>query len=134
VTSLAAALCVGLGGALGSLARWRLGVLIAASWPSQTFPWATLTVNVLGSFLFGIVAALVMPVDGPSREPLRLLLLTGVLGGFTTFSSFSHETLKLVHEGRTELAFANVAVQLVLGLTACWAGMWTTRFALKITG
>jgi CrcB protein len=135
MTSLmSSAVLVAGGGAVGSLVRWSIGVIVARFCPAATFPWATLLVNLSGSFLFGVVAALAFPAEGPVREPLRLLLLTGFLGGFTTFSSFSFETLKLVQEGRPAVAFANVAVQVLLGLAGCWAGLWTTRFAMNLTG
>lgn len=130
---MSAALVAG-GGAVGSLVRWSVGVIVARFWPAATFPWATLMVNLTGSFLFGVAAALAIPADGPVKEPLGLLVLTGFLGGFTTFSSFSYETLKLVQEGRPAVAFANVTVQVLLGLAGCWAGLWTTRFAMNLTG
>ena len=130
---MSAALVAG-GGAVGSLVRWSVGVIVARFWPAAMFPWATLMVNLTGSFLFGVAAALAIPADGPVKEPLKLLVLTGFLGGFTTFSSFSYETLKLVQEGRLAVAFANVAVQVLLGLAGCWAGLWTTRFAMNLTG
>lgn len=134
MTPVISAILVAGGGALGSLTRWTVGMLVNRWFPAASFPWATLVVNLAGSFLFGVVAALAFPAQGSSRETLRLLLLTGFLGGFTTFSSFSYETLKLVQEGHPFAAFANVAAQVLLGLAGCWAGLWTTRFALNLTG
>jgi CrcB protein len=134
MNGLSAALCVAGGGAAGSLLRWTLGLLVSRWWPATTFPWATLSVNVTGSFLFGVVAAVAYPQQGAVREPLALLVLTGFLGGFTTFSSFSYETLKLVHDGRLSLAFVNVSAQVLLALAGCWAGWWATRFVMNLTG
>lgn len=112
-----AALAVALGGALGSLARYALGLALQG-WK---FPYATLTVNVLGSLAMG---ALVAWLAGRSDLPLWLKpgLSTGVLGGFTTFSALAIETLLLAKGGSAGLAAANVLLNIGLGLLACGLG------------
>jgi len=105
-----------LGGALGTGARYALeGWVARAAGPS--FPWGTLAVNFLGSFLLGLI----MQADlstGALPPTLRLALTTGVMGGFTTYSTFNYETLRLFQSGAWELGAANIAVT----LTACLAG------------
>ncbi len=110
-------LLVALGGALGSLARYGVGVA-AARWLGLAFPWGTLAVNVAGGFAMGVLAARI----GPDQENLRLLLGVGVLGGFTTFSAFSLETVRLMEQAPAQGALY-VAASLVLSVGACWAGL-----------
>ncbi len=118
-------LWVGVGGFLGAVARFQVGRWLAATDPENAttiaglsfagFPLATLTVNVAGSFFIGLLGFL--NIDGaPLHENLRLLLITGVLGGFTTFSAFSLETLQLMLEGGLVKAIANIVANLVLCL------------------
>ena len=107
---------VALGGAAGSLARWQLGIWLRAA---GGFPYATLLVNVSGSFLIGLLAAYC--AKQTPAEWLRLGLMTGVLGGFTTFSAFSLETLLLAKTQPTT-ALLNVALNLGLSLAACALG------------
>ncbi len=110
-------LFVALGGALGSLARYGVG-LAAARWFGLAFPWGTLAVNVIGGFAMGVLAAR----TGPNDEALRLLLGVGLLGGFTTFSAFSLETVRLLEQSPAQGALY-VAASLVLSVGACWAGL-----------
>jgi fluoride exporter len=115
-------LWVALGGAIGSAGRFWLSGLMARLW-GETFPWGTLLVNVSGCFLIGFIATLTAP-DGRWLVPtgLRLFFLTGVLGGYTTFSAFSLHTLALLQGGEWWRALAN-AVGSVLGcLVAVWFG------------
>lgn len=114
-------LWVALGGAIGSAARYGASLAIARHL-GRAFPYGTLTVNVTGSFAIGALAV-VLSARPQANELWRLLLLTGVLGGFTTFSAFSLETLQLLGAGATGRAFVNVAANVVLCLAACWAGM-----------
>ncbi len=115
---------VALGGATGSLARYALGLWARVAVPG--LPLATLTVNAVGGVLIGVIFAI-----GAGRpdlpEWLRLGLITGVLGGFTTFSAFSLETLLLWREGQGVLALANVALNLLLSLGGCALGLWLAR-------
>jgi CrcB protein len=112
---------VALGGAAGSVARYGVGVW-AARLSGLAFPWGTLIVNVLGGLAMGVLAARV----GPTQESLRLALGVGVLGGFTTFSAFSLETVRLIEQGPA-LATLYVAASLILSVGACWAGLTLGR-------
>lgn len=109
-------LLVALGGAVGSVARYGVGVAAARLF-GVGYPWGTLIVNVLGGLAMG---ALVVRV-GPEHEGLRLLLGVGVLGGFTTFSTFSLEALRLMDLGPAPAALY-MAASLVLSVGACWLG------------
>ena len=115
-------LWVALGSALGGVARYGCTGL-AARWLGASFPWGTLIVNVSGSVLVGLLATLLAPdgrlLAGPDA---RAFLMIGILGGYTTFSSFSLETLNLAREGEWLFASANVALSVVLCLIAVWLG------------
>lgn len=113
-------LLVALGGALGSMARYGAAAGVNR-WAQSAFPWGTLFVNIVGSFLIGLVMVLLLKM-GEWRENSRLLLVTGVMGGFTTFSSFSWETWKLVEEGRLAWALGNVLTSVAVCLLATIAG------------
>ncbi|QGZ95043.1 fluoride efflux transporter CrcB [Terricaulis silvestris] len=110
-------LLVALGGAVGSMARYGVGIA-AARWFGLAFPWGTLAVNVLGGLAIGVLAARV----GPEGENMRLLLGVGLLGGFTTFSAFSLETVRLL-EHQPGLAIAYALASLLLSVGACWLGL-----------
>lgn len=116
-------MAVALGGALGSVARYGAG--LAARQLVPGWPWGTLFVNVLGSFAIGLLFAWF--IARPAPEWVRLGLITGVLGGFTTFSAFSVETLELLRTVGAGSAFAYVALTLAAGLAACALGLWTAR-------
>lgn len=115
MSALTSALAVAVGAAFGALARWQAGVWLNPVWAG--FPLGTLFVNALGGLLIGM--AFVWLQRHPS-EALRLLLVTGGLGGFTTFSAFSAESLALLERGRFELALAHTAAH-VVGALACAA-------------
>ncbi len=108
-------LAVALAGALGALCRYAIAVLIGP----LAFPWATLGVNVAGSFMLGLLYAFAPVPDGV----LRVAVGTGFLGAFTTFSTFSVETVALVHEGRPVLAAGYVLASVMLGIVAAFAGL-----------
>lgn len=113
---------VALGGALGSVARYACSTA-AAGWLGAAFPWGTLLVNVTGSFAIGLLAALVAADGRPLLgSDARAFVLVGVLGGFTTFSSFSLETLALARTGAVGAAAFNVALSVVLCLAGAWLG------------
>jgi fluoride exporter len=117
-------LWVALGGALGSVGRFWLGGIIAGKF-GETFPWGTLLVNVTGSFIIGIIGALAIPegrMDSQSRTFAAQFLMTGVCGGYTTFSSFSLQTLNLVREREWLYAGGNVALSVILCMIAVWLG------------
>jgi len=110
-------LLVAAGGAIGAVARYGVG-LGAARWLGLAFPWGTLAVNIVGGLAMGLLAAR----TGPDQEALRLALGVGVLGGFTTFSAFSLETVKLM-EHQPGLAALYVIASVVLSVGACWLGL-----------
>ncbi|WP_439576306.1 fluoride efflux transporter CrcB [Elioraea sp.] len=115
---------VALGSALGGTARWLAGEALH-DWAGSGFPWGTLFVNVTGSFLIGIYAALAGPDGRLLASPRqRQFVMTGLCGGYTTFSIFSLETVRLVEAGRPALATLAVGVSVVLWLVAVWLG-WT---------
>jgi fluoride exporter len=108
-------LLVGAGSAIGGVLRHALAQVITANDPGE-FPWGILTVNLLGCLLMGVAFALV------ERTPLKLLLMTGVLGGFTTFSAFTAISMELALKGRWDLAGAYVLASVVGCLLAVWVG------------
>lgn len=112
-------LVVSLGGVLGSLARYGVSVLVS-QWSAGDFPWATLIVNILGCLAIGFVASSRTVAAGPSW--LRLFLIAGILGGFTTFSAFALETGVLLDSGRVALALTYVLASVAFGLLAVRAG------------
>ncbi len=119
---MATYLWIALGSALGGMARYWMTLTMAAVTGLQ-FPWGTIAINILGSFVIGFVAALTgsegrfdVPADA------RLFVMTGLCGGFTTFSAFSLQTLDLARDGRWMQAGANVALSVVLCLTAVALG------------
>ncbi len=115
-------LWVSLGGAIGSAARFWISGMVAQRY-GQTFPLGTLTVNVTGSFIIGLFAALTDP-DGRwlVTPSFREFFMIGVCGGYTTFSSFSLQTLALAQEGEWLRAMTNSLVSFVLCLIAVWLG------------
>ena len=119
---MTAYLWVALGSALGGAARFWASGAVAARF-GETFPWGTLVVNVAGSFAIGLVATLTAPdgrlLVGPHA---RQFVMLGVLGGFTTFSSFSLQTLALLRDGEWGRALANAVLSVVLCLVAVWLG------------
>jgi len=119
-------LLVALGGAIGSVLRYAVA-LAAVAWVGPGFPWGTLTVNVLGCFIVGLVAELATGGLVGISPGVRVFLVTGICGGFTTFSSFGLETLQLTRDGALGAAFAYVAGSLVLGLVAVYAGIIAAR-------
>ncbi|MBM3939623.1 MAG: fluoride efflux transporter CrcB [SAR202 cluster bacterium] len=111
---------VGLGGFIGASARYLVAVAVARVF-APPFPWGTVTVNLAGSLLIGIVTALA-ETRGMLSTEARFFLVTGVLGGFTTFSALSMETYALLRAGSWALALGSVALQLALGVSAAAIG------------
>ena len=115
-------LWVFLGGGLGSVARYGCSGLVAGR-VGETFPWGTLAVNVSGSFAIGLFAALTAPDGRWMVSPsFRVFFMLGICGGYTTFSSFSLQTLSLAQDGEWAKAGANAVLSMVLCLVAVWLG------------
>ena len=114
-------LAVAFGGALGSMARHGVNLFFAHAL-ERAVPYATMTVNLIGSAVIGLLAALIATGRLHLSTPARTFVFVGILGGFTTFSSFMLDTLTLSHGSDRGLAVANVAVQTLFGLAAVWGG------------
>jgi len=117
-------LWVAIGGALGSMARYGIGNLILEK-SRSVFPWHTLIINVTGSFVIGILGALTIPegkMTPQSQVFTTQLLITGVCGGYTTFSSFSLQTLSLIRDGQWFYAAGNILLSVILCMVAVWIG------------
>lgn len=115
-------LLVGAGGFLGSIARALVSNFVQQT-SGSTFPYGTLAVNLIGCFVIGALSQLGETHDIFSAET-RSFIFVGLLGGFTTYSSFGNETINLWRNGTSGLAFVNIALQLVLGLGAVLIGRW----------
>lgn len=116
-------LAIAVGGALGSVARHGVNVLIHGRWPTARFPFATLIVNVAGCLIIGLLAGLIMSERLALRFYWREFLFVGILGGFTTFSTFGLDTITLARTHSISAAIWNVMAQVVLGLLAVQTGM-----------
>ena len=114
-------LLVGLGGALGTMCRYGLGGLLLRFRGGSTFPFETLVINVLGCLVIGLLAGL-SESRGVFTGTTRVFLFIGVLGGFTTFSTFGYETFQLLRDGQRFTALASTTLQVMLGISAVWAG------------
>ncbi len=119
---------VAVGGAVGSSLRYLVATA-AIAWLGPTFPWGTLAVNLAGSFAIGLVQQLA--VEGlVLSENTRLLLSTGVLGGLTTYSAFSYESVRLMETGAWLPAWLNILLTTSASLTLCFLGLTTGRLFL----
>lgn len=116
-------LAVAAGGALGAVLRYGVGLGLAGR---SGFPWATLSVNVAGSLLFGLLIVW-LNERMPAANELRVFMLVGVLGAFTTFSTFSWETLVLFEQGAMLRATMNIVGSVMLCVIAAAAGVWLAR-------
>jgi len=114
-------LLVGCGGFIGSVFRYLVAMLTHYWIQRDDLPIATLIVNVIGCLLIGMLARL-GEVRGVLTEQSRAFIIVGILGGFTTYSSFANETIQLGRNGQSMMALTNVAAQLLLGLGAVWIG------------
>lgn len=118
-------LLVGAGGALGSVLCYLIGLwMLQRAGPA--FPWGTLFVNVTGSFLIGFLAEFIMHKMGASPE-MRVFLVTGVLGGYTTFSAFSLDAIALLEHGQTMSGLAYIVASVGLSILAVFAGLALMR-------
>ena len=136
VFSFPALLAVALGGALGATARWLFVVQTSALLGVERAHFATFTVNLLGSFIAGLVVGVLLQAAVPEGNPpapvLQAGLVIGFLGGFTTFSAFSLDTLRLVEQGATLAAGLYVFASVVLALGAAVFGLWLGRTILSL--
>lgn len=114
-------LLVGFGGFIGSVLRYLASGYVQQSTKSINFPYGTLAVNVIGCFVIGFLAQLAEE-RGVFTSQSRLFVFVGILGGFTTFSSFGNETLNLARDSQTMNALANIGANVILGLFAVWLG------------
>jgi fluoride exporter len=114
---------VGLGSAIGGMARYWVSGVVAVR-IGDTFPWGTIIINITGSFAIGILFAVTLPEGrfNTSRIFISQLLMYGLCGGYTTFSSFSVQTLKLAREGQWLWAGGNIVISVVACLIAVWLG------------
>ena len=115
---------IAVGGALGAPARYGVAQVVHVG--AHGFPWATFWTNVSGSFALGVVLALVLERFPPTRY-VRPLVATGILGAYTTYSTFAVETDLLVKDGHAATGLAYAAASLVTGLVAIWAGLVCAR-------
>ena len=119
--SLLSVLYVALGGAIGSVSRYLTGIWVQTASQSIDFPYGTLTVNLIGCFVIGFLSQLVES-RGLFTPEMRSLVFIGVLGGFTTFSSFGNDSINLLRDGKTFNALANVGANVIFGLMLVWLG------------
>lgn len=112
---------VALGGALGSASRYLVGTWAQTASNSIDFPYGTLTVNLIGCFAIGFLSQLA-EARGVFTPETRAMIFIGLLGGFTTFSSFGNDTVNLLRDGETFNALANIGVNVILGLSLVWLG------------
>lgn len=122
-------LLVAIGGALGSMARYGVGLGAARLFPASTWPWGTLTVNVVGGLVMGLLVGWMGLRAGSGQETVRVFAAVGVLGGFTTFSAFSLETALMIERREYGLAGACVLLSVVLAVAALMAGLMLARRA-----
>lgn len=114
-------LLVGFGGFIGSILRYLASGYVQQASKSVGFPYGTLVVNVIGCFVIGFLAQLA-ETRGVFTTESRLFIFVGILGGFTTFSSFGNETLNLARDSQMMSALANIGANVVIGLIAVWLG------------
>jgi CrcB protein len=117
---------VGLGGFLGSVLRYVLGGWVHRGLNNPWFPWGTFVVNATGCLVIGFLAGLAETRQAFNPEA-RLFIFIGVLGGFTTFSTFAYETSAFFDDGQILAAFLNIGLEVILGLAAVWLGGTLSR-------
>lgn len=116
---------VGIGGFVGAIARYWLGSYIGGKMGIR-FPYGTFVINISGSFLIGLILALL--AERTHWNPnLRYLIPIGFIGAYTTFSTFEYETLRTVQDGQIWIAFLNISLSVVIGFAAVWAGVVAGR-------
>ena len=116
-------IAVAIGGALGSVARHGVNRIVHQEWPLLRFPLATVIVNIVGCCVIGVLAGLVATGRLPMRTNLREFIFVGILGGFTTYSTFGLDTITLIRSGDSSQAFLNILLHVVCGLAAVHFGL-----------
>ncbi len=116
---------VGVGGGIGSMLRFLVSVS-TSRFAHGTFPFPTLLVNLSGCFLIGLLVGVFIQPSYASNN-MRLLLVTGFCGGYTTFSAFAHENLLLIENQQVLMAIGYTVLSVVLGVALVWAGIWITQ-------
>lgn len=124
------AIYVAIGGALGALARYWMTQMINSFWQSS-FPWATIAINIIGSLCIGILFVAISE-RAVLHADFRYLLMIGLLGGFTTYSAFSLETILLIEKGDLLIAFSYILSTVIICLAAVWLGIKASRFFLPV--
>jgi fluoride exporter len=119
-------LLVAIGGALGSMARYGGGVLVGRFWDA-TFPLGTMLINIIGSLAMGLFIGLLVRTTPAWQADGRLFVAVGILGGFTTFSSFSLDTIAMIERGDVGPALLYVLVSVILGVAALYGGLVVMR-------
>jgi CrcB protein len=114
---------VAVGGAMGAAARYAISGWVMRYFKGPLFPLGTLGVNVAGAFLLGLLMGATTSGRWLAPPVLRIWIGVGILGGFTTFSTFTYETVEAIRLGNARVALANVFLSLVCGIGACWLGL-----------
>lgn len=117
---------VGSGGFIGAVSRYLLSLFAQSQFPGHAFPFGTVLVNLLGCLLIGFLAGL-FEMKSWVHPEIRLFIFVGILGGFTTFSTFSHETFLLWENGKLLMSFLNLGAQVIFGLFFVWVGYMLVR-------
>jgi CrcB protein len=125
-------LLVAIGGALGSMARYGVGLAAGRLFPASGWPWGTVTVNIVGGLAMGLLVGWMGLRAGTSQETVRVFAAVGILGGFTTFSAFSVETVLMIERRAYGLSAAYVGLSVVLAIAAVFAGLMAARRAFGV--
>ena len=120
-------LLVALGGAIGASARYGLGLAVLRLAPGAAWPWGTFTANLIGGLLMGLLVGWLALKGGAEQEAIRLFAAVGILGGFTTFSAFSLETMLMIERRQWALAGGYVVLSVVLAIAALFVGLMIAR-------
>jgi CrcB protein len=122
---MVAYLWIAIGGALGSMARYATGIYVGR-WLGTAFPWGTLLINIVGSFLIGVFAES-FALRWDASPSTRVFLVVGICGGYTTFSTFSLDIVTLLNRGEMLLAGTYAVISVILGLVALYGGLHAVR-------
>jgi CrcB protein len=117
---------VGSGGFIGAVSRYLLSLFTQSQFPGSSFPYGTAVVNLLGCLLIGLMAGF-FELKSWAHPEIRLFIFVGILGGFTTFSTFSHESFLLFENGKLLLSLLNLGIQVIFGLVFVWMGYQLVR-------